>query len=109
MEGFRITNAYRYLLYLASILLVFSLFFEIKGFDSIEIVENSKNIIILGIGMWFFDVNLFTNKKLLLFIKKREYDVLILVMAFFKYLALITVLCIMVWELHSMFATPLAV
>ncbi len=54
-KGLRINNYYKYLLYLAGIILILSLFIELKNVNVVRVRYVSFWIIVVGLGVWIFD------------------------------------------------------
>lgn len=54
-KGLKIRDYYRYILYVSGIILIFSLFFETKGFENSIVIRSSIIVIIAGLFTWFFD------------------------------------------------------
>lgn len=54
-KGLKIRDYYRYILYVSGVILIFSLFFETKGFDNLTIIQSSIVVIIAGLFTWFLD------------------------------------------------------
>ena len=53
-SGFKITNYYKYILYLAGVILVLSLFVDAKGVDNAKLRTVSFWIVVGGLSIWLF-------------------------------------------------------
>jgi len=54
-QGLRLTVYYKYLLYLCGIILILSLFFEVKGISVSYVRHVSFWVIVVALGIWWFD------------------------------------------------------
>ena len=55
ISGFKITNSYKYILYIAGVILILSLFVDAQDFDNAKLRNISIVIIIAGIFLWWID------------------------------------------------------
>ena len=55
-KNFAISSFYKYILYIAGIILILSLFIETKGIESLLVQKASLYCIFLGIALWILDV-----------------------------------------------------
>ncbi len=54
-NGLKLNNYYKYLLYLAGIILILSLFLEVKGLDLDRVRQIAFWIVAVSLGVWFFE------------------------------------------------------
>ena len=54
-KGLRITNYYKYLLYLCGVILILSLFLDVKMVDANRVRHIAFWVIIAAMGIWFFE------------------------------------------------------
>ncbi len=55
IEGFKITKWYKYLLYIAGVVLILSFFFDVKGLEVSAVRQFALNTVFLGLFFWILD------------------------------------------------------
>ena len=69
-KGFKITNYYQYILYISGVVLLFSLFLDVKELNDLNVRKTAFWAIVSSLGIWLFEEGLVSPVNDYLYQKK---------------------------------------